>query len=165
MTRQINKEGRIQDFHPDVGAIWRSRNKELEQQVFDQLPDWMEPEDKDIDFHIDLKRLIPKALKTLTKKEQMVLVCRHMYEHTLEEVGMWCFDVTRERIRQIESHAMRRLRHPSRSDNLHTLMDDYLFRTRKKEEERQANHKAHMEFLDRWSEEKLLKKLLELRDT
>ena len=162
---RISKEGRLQDYHPEVGNIWRSRNEELEQEIFDQLPPWMEPEDVDRDTQIDLKRLMPKALETLTKREQMVIVCRHVYEHTLEEVGQWCFDVTKERIRQIEKKAIRRLLHPSRSADLRTLLDVYLVRTRKQEEEREANRKANMEFLDQYYEDKLLKKLLELRDT
>ena len=44
-------------------------------------------------------------------------------EHTLEEVGR-SFDVTRERIRQIEAKALRKLRHPSRSSKLRLLLDD-----------------------------------------
>ena len=44
-------------------------------------------------------------------------------EHTLEEVGQ-SFDVTRERIRQIEAKALRKLRHPSRSGKLRSLLDD-----------------------------------------
>jgi len=43
-------------------------------------------------------------------------------EHTLEEVGR-CFAVTRERIRQIEAKALRKLRHPSRSSELRVLLD------------------------------------------
>jgi RNA polymerase primary sigma factor len=43
-------------------------------------------------------------------------------DHTLEEVGKQ-FDVTRERIRQIESKAVRKLKHPSRSDKLRSFMD------------------------------------------
>ena len=43
-------------------------------------------------------------------------------DHTLEEVGQQ-FDVTRERIRQIEAKAIRKLRHPSRSDNLKPFID------------------------------------------
>jgi RNA polymerase primary sigma factor len=44
-------------------------------------------------------------------------------EHTLEEVGK-AFTVTRERIRQIESKALRKLRHPSRSNQLRPFLDD-----------------------------------------
>ena len=44
-------------------------------------------------------------------------------DHTLEEVGKQ-FDVTRERIRQIEAKALRKLRHPSRCDSLRSFLDD-----------------------------------------
>jgi RNA polymerase primary sigma factor len=44
-------------------------------------------------------------------------------DHTLEEVGKQ-FDVTRERIRQIEAKALRKLKHPSRSDKLRSFMDN-----------------------------------------
>ena len=61
------------------------------------------------------------ALDSLTQREAKVLRMRFGIgmntDHTLEEVGKQ-FDVTRERIRQIEAKALRKLRHPSRSDNL-----------------------------------------------
>jgi len=60
-------------------------------------------------------------LKTLTAREEKVLRLRFgidtKYEHTLEEVGS-LFNVTRERIRQIEAKALKKLRHPSRRDKL-----------------------------------------------
>jgi hypothetical protein len=166
MTRQINKEGRLQDFHHEVGAIWRSRNQELEQEVFDRLPPWMGPEEAeeaDRDRQIDLERLMPKVLEHLTKRERMVLVCLYLHDRTLEEIGRGCFDVTRERIRQIEKHAIRRLKHPSRSADLQTLLDEYPLRILKQNEQREATRKANMEFLDQWYEDKLFKKLLNLR--
>ena len=161
---RISKEGRLQDYHPDVGAIWRSRNEEPEKEVFDYLPPWMYPEVADRDKQIDLKRLMPKALETLTKRERMLLVSRYVNDYTFEEVGVR-FDVTRERIRQIEKHAIRRLLHPSRSADLRTLLDEHPLQILKQKQEREANRKANMEFLDQWYEDKLLKKLLELRDT
>jgi len=67
-----------------------------------------------------------KVLKTLTPREELVLKMRFGVgdgsEHTLEEVGR-SFNVTRERIRQIESKALRKLRHPSRSTRLRPFMD------------------------------------------
>ncbi|MDR3299277.1 MAG: RNA polymerase sigma factor RpoD [Candidatus Accumulibacter sp.] len=72
-------------------------------------------------------RLITKdVLDTLTPREAKVLRMRFGIEmntdHTLEEVGKQ-FDVTRERIRQIEAKALRKLRHPSRSDRLRSFLD------------------------------------------
>ena len=46
-------------------------------------------------------------------------------DHTLEEVGKQ-FDVTRERIRQIEAKALRKLRHPSRSEHLRSFLDEWM---------------------------------------
>ena len=66
-------------------------------------------------------------LKTLSPREEKVLKMRFGVgqgtEHTLEEVGQ-SFSVTRERIRQIESKALRKLRHPSRSRRLRAFLDD-----------------------------------------
>ncbi len=72
-------------------------------------------------------RIITKdVLDTLTPREAKVLRMRFGIEmntdHTLEEVGKQ-FDVTRERIRQIEAKALRKLRHPSRSDKLRSFLD------------------------------------------
>jgi RNA polymerase primary sigma factor len=67
------------------------------------------------------------VLKTLTPREELVLKMRFGVgdgsEHTLEEVGR-SFNVTRERIRQIESKALRKLRHPSRSQKLRPFLTD-----------------------------------------
>ena len=164
MSRQrISKEGRLQDYHPDVGHIWRSRNEELEQEVFDCLPDWMAPKYEDRDIQIDIKRLLPKALRTLTKKEQMVIVCRLLYDFTLEEVGREVFDVSKERIRQIEGKAIRRFKHPSRSADLYSLFDVFPLKILKLREEQEAARKASAEFLARWAEKEMLEKLLKLR--
>ncbi|HMM35613.1 MAG TPA: sigma-70 family RNA polymerase sigma factor, partial [Thermoanaerobaculia bacterium] len=67
-----------------------------------------------------------RTLKTLTPREEQVLRMRFGVgdgaEHTLEEVGK-SFNVTRERIRQIESKALRKLRHPSRAKKLRPFID------------------------------------------
>ena len=73
-----------------------------------------------------LRRTTLDALEGLTQREAKVLRMRFGIDmntdHTLEEVGKQ-FDVTRERIRQIEAKALRKLRHPSRSDQLKTFLD------------------------------------------
>ncbi len=69
---------------------------------------------------------VRKVLNTLTEREEKVLRWRfgigEQTDHTLEEVGQE-FDVTRERIRQIEAKALRKLRHPSRSKQLKSFME------------------------------------------
>ncbi|MEE3002827.1 MAG: RNA polymerase sigma factor RpoD [Pseudomonadota bacterium] len=74
-----------------------------------------------------LKESVSKMLGTLTPREAKVLRMRFGIEmntdHTLEEVGKQ-FDVTRERIRQIEAKALRKLRHPSRSEKLSSFLDE-----------------------------------------
>ncbi|HMC83044.1 MAG TPA: RNA polymerase sigma factor RpoD [Candidatus Polarisedimenticolia bacterium] len=78
-------------------------------------------------ININLKEQTQRVLKTLSPREEMVLKMRFGVgegsEHTLEEVGQ-SFAVTRERIRQIESKALRKLRHPSRSQKLRAFLEN-----------------------------------------
>jgi len=77
-------------------------------------------------IQLDLRSQTQTVLKTLTPREEKVLKMRFGVgdgsEHTLEEVGQ-SFTVTRERIRQIESKALRKLRHPSRSKVLRVFLE------------------------------------------
>jgi RNA polymerase primary sigma factor len=74
-----------------------------------------------------LRDATTEVLAGLTAREAKVLRMRFGInmntDHTLEEVGKQ-FDVTRERIRQIEAKALRKLRHPSRSDHLRSFIDE-----------------------------------------
>ena len=76
--------------------------------------------------YANLRDVTKDVLDTLTPREAKVLCMRFGIEtttdHTLEEVGKQ-FDVTRERIRQIEAKALRKLRHPSRSERLRSFLD------------------------------------------
>jgi RNA polymerase primary sigma factor len=78
-------------------------------------------------MHAGLRDVVKDILDSLTPREAKVLRMRFGIEmstdHTLEEVGKQ-FDVTRERIRQIEAKAIRKLKHPSRSDKLRTYLDN-----------------------------------------
>jgi RNA polymerase primary sigma factor len=77
-------------------------------------------------INVNLKDQTAHVLRTLTAREEKVIKMRFGLEdgseHTLEEVGQ-SFAVTRERIRQIEAKALRKLRHPSRSRKLRAFMD------------------------------------------
>ena len=77
-------------------------------------------------LYASLREATKEVLDTLTPREAKVLRMRFGIEmntdHTLEEVGKQ-FDVTRERIRQIEAKALRKLRHPSRSERLRSFID------------------------------------------
>ena len=169
--RRISLEGRLHDYDPEVGRLWRSRNEEPEQEVFGRFPMWMNPPHEDRDTRIDLERSFPVILETLTNREQKLLWCRFWADYTLEETGL-VFGVTKERIRQIEAKAMRRLRHPSRSAVLIDLVGFCPRKKRLEEQEQEAlkkwnqayreaemlaRHTKHMENL-------LIKKLLELRE-
>jgi RNA polymerase primary sigma factor len=83
----------------------------------------------DAAISISLQEQTESLLKTLTPREERVIKMRFGLEdgseHTLEEVGQ-SFAVTRERIRQIEAKALRKLRHPSRSRNLRSFLEDSL---------------------------------------
>ena len=78
-------------------------------------------------INLNLKEQTESVLKTLTPREEKVIKMRFGVgdgsEHTLEEVGQ-SFAVTRERIRQIEAKALRKLRHPSRSRKLRAFLED-----------------------------------------
>ncbi|MDL1866227.1 RNA polymerase sigma factor RpoD [Betaproteobacteria bacterium PRO4] len=84
----------------------------------------MEPADAAV--YAGLRTVTKDVLDSLTPREAKVLRMRFGIEmntdHTLEEVGRQ-FDVTRERIRQIEAKALRKLRHPARSDRLRSFLD------------------------------------------
>ncbi len=80
-------------------------------------------------INLNLREQTAEVLKTLSPREEKIIKMRFGLqdgsEHTLEEVGQH-FAVTRERIRQIEAKALRKLRHPSRSHRLRTFLDTSL---------------------------------------
>jgi RNA polymerase primary sigma factor len=81
-------------------------------------------------INLNLREQTDSVLKTLTPREEKVIKMRFGLddgsEHTLEEVGQ-SFAVTRERIRQIEAKALRKLRHPSRSRKLRAFMEGVVY--------------------------------------
>ena len=93
----------------------------------DFIEDKVIPSPPETVININLREQIGEALKSLTEREAKVLKMRFGLgdgnEHTLEEVGQQ-FKVTRERIRQIEAKALRKLKHPSRSRKLKSFTED-----------------------------------------
>lgn len=100
--------------------------EEEDSHLGDFIPDDDAPAPQDAASHTLLKEQLSDVLSTLTSREEKVLRLRFGLEdgrsRTLEEVGRE-FNVTRERIRQIESKALRKLRHPSRSKKLKDFLD------------------------------------------
>jgi RNA polymerase primary sigma factor len=92
----------------------------------DFLPDENAPEPTEAASQVLLKEQLNQVLGTLTEREEKVLRLRFGLEdgrsRTLEEVGQM-FNVTRERIRQIEAKALRKLRHPNRSNKVKDFID------------------------------------------
>ena len=100
--------------------------EEEDSHLGDFIPDDDAPAPQDAASHTLLKEQLAEVLDTLTPREEKVLRLRFGLEdgrsRTLEEVGKE-FNVTRERIRQIEAKALRKLRHPSRSKKLKDFLD------------------------------------------
>ncbi len=101
--------------------------EEEDSHLGDFIEDKVMPSPPETVININLREQIGEALKSLTEREAKVLKMRFGLgdgnEHTLEEVGQQ-FKVTRERIRQIEAKALRKLKHPSRSRKLKSFTDD-----------------------------------------
>ncbi len=102
-------------------------NAEEDTMLSDFIEDHAHPDPQEQSITESLKRCLCKVMGSLTPREEKVLRMRYGIEiacdHTLEEVGQ-CFAVTRERIRQIEAQALKKLRHPARSHDLHAFMID-----------------------------------------
>ncbi len=100
--------------------------EEEDSHLGDFIPDDDSPAPQDAASYAMLREQIREVLHTLTPREEQVLKLRYGLEdgrtHTLEEVGKK-FNITRERIRQIEAKALRKLRHPSRSKRLKDFLD------------------------------------------
>ena len=95
--------------------------KETESNLGDFIEDEKQVSPADVVMNLNLRDHTSQVLQSLTPREEKVIEMRFGLEdgkeHTLEEVGR-CFSVTRERVRQIEAKALRKLRHPSRSVRL-----------------------------------------------
>ena len=128
MDLPINIVRKIIKFSQQPISLETPIGEEEDSHLGDFIKDEVIPSPPDTVIHINLREKIEGALKTLTEREAKVLKMRFGLgdgnEHTLEEVGQQ-FKVTRERIRQIEAKALRKLKHPSRSRKLESFTNDH----------------------------------------
>ena len=124
MTEEKVRE--IMKIAQDPVSLETPIGEEEDSHLGDIIPDEDAPAPAEAAAYSLLKEQIEEVLNTLNDREQNVLKLRFGLEdgraRTLEEVGKE-FDVTRERIRQIEAKALRKLRHPSRSKKLRDFLD------------------------------------------
>jgi len=127
MDLPINKVRKIIKIAQEPISLETPIGEEEDSHLGDFIEDKFIPSPPETVIHINLREQIDDALITLTEREAKVLKMRFGLgdgnEHTLEEVGQQ-FKVTRERIRQIEAKALRKLKHPSRSRKLKSFTND-----------------------------------------
>jgi len=125
LTRAVAKVNRIMQAAEEPMSLESPVGSEDSSQLGDFIEDQDALEPMDAAAREMLRESVKNALAVLSERERQVLELRFGLadgkDHTLEEVGQY-FNVTRERIRQIESKALRKLRHPTRSRHLR----DYL---------------------------------------
>jgi RNA polymerase primary sigma factor len=128
MDMPVNKVRKIIKIAQEPISLETPIGEEEDSHLGDFIEDKLIPSPPDTVIHINLKEQIEEALKSLTEREGRVLKMRFGLgdgnEHTLEEVGQQ-FKVTRERIRQIEAKALRKLKHPSRSRKLKSFTNNH----------------------------------------
>ena len=128
MDMPVNKVRKIIKIAQEPISLETPIGEEEDSHLGDFIEDKLMPSPPDTVIHINLREQIEEALKSLTEREAKVLKMRFGLgdgnEHTLEEVGQQ-FKVTRERIRQIEAKALRKLKHPSRSRKLRSFTNNH----------------------------------------
>ena len=128
MDMPVSKVRKIIKIAQEPISLETPIGEEEDSHLGDFIEDKLMPSPPDTVIHINLREQIEEALKSLTEREGKVLKMRFGLgdgnEHTLEEVGQQ-FKVTRERIRQIEAKALRKLKHPSRSRKLRSFTNNY----------------------------------------
>jgi RNA polymerase primary sigma factor len=128
MDMPVSKVRKIIKIAQEPISLETPIGEEEDSHLGDFIEDKLMPSPPETVIHINLREQIEEALKSLTEREAKVLKMRFGLgdgnEHTLEEVGQQ-FKVTRERIRQIEAKALRKLKHPSRSKKLKSFTDGH----------------------------------------
>ena len=126
MNMPVNKVREILKIAQEPVSLETPIGEEEDSHLGDFIPDNDAPEPSEVASFSLLKEQLVEVLSTLTPREEKVLRLRFGIEdgrtRTLEEVGKE-FNVTRERIRQIEAKALRKLRHPSRSKKLKDFLN------------------------------------------
>ena len=126
MDMSVEKVMEIQKIAQDPVSLETPIGEEDDSHLGDFIQDEDSPAPQDAASYTLLREQLEEVMKTLTPREAKVLRLRFGLDdgkaRTLEEVGKE-FDVTRERIRQIEAQALRKLRHPSRSKKLRDYMN------------------------------------------
>ena len=126
MGMSAEKVREIMKIAQDPVSLETPIGEEEDSHLGDFIPDEDTPAPSDAAASTILREVIEKELHTLTPREEHVIKLRFgLYDgrtRTLEEVGKE-FDITRERIRQIEAKALRKLRHPSRARHLRGFLD------------------------------------------
>ena len=122
----IDKVRKIRKIAQQPVSLETPIGEEGDSHLCDLIEDKAVVSPSDAVIYLNLKEHTASLLKTLTPREEKIVKMRFgLYdgsEHTLEEVGQ-AFDVTRERIRQIEAKALRKLRNPSRSRKLRVFLE------------------------------------------
>ena len=126
LNMPLDKVREISKISQEPVSLETPIGEEEDSHLGDFIPDDDAPAPSDAASFVLLKEQLVEVLKTLTPREEKVLKLRFGLDdgrqRTLEEVGKE-FNVTRERIRQIEAKALRKLRHPSRSKKLKDYLD------------------------------------------
>ena len=126
MGMSADKVREIMKIAQDPVSLETPIGEEEDSHLGDFIPDDDAPQPSEIASATILREVIERELHTLTPREEHVIKLRFgLYDgrsRTLEEVGKE-FDITRERIRQIEAKALRKLRHPSRARHLRGFLD------------------------------------------
>ena len=126
MEMDIDKVREVQKIAQEPVSLETPIGEEEDSHLGDFIPDEDIPSPQDAATNTMLRDQLFETLSLLSEREQKVIRLRFGLDdgktRTLEEVGK-VFDVTRERIRQIEAKALRKLRHPKRSDKLKDFLD------------------------------------------